>query len=634
MRKRTVAIALYYALHLLPAAVVVPVDWRYAFWAIPCILAATAVRWLWRTPSVGWRTFALLVNALMAFANILLMISLRLQGVGFNNQFFFHANWHTFLIGKDVLWPLFFGCCALWLLASIWPLLLPRDGPAGRPGNPRRQRRAALGLAAIGIAANAPVLSLGWFVVADMLALRQALLVPKPAWPRGEIVVPAERPNLVLIYAEALETTFSNTAVFGYDVTPRLTALARQGLRFTDMRQVSHTGWTTGALVAAQCAMPMAPEAHRDSLAERFAFDASLPGATCLGDVLAAAGYHTVFMGGAPLAFAGKGSFLAAHGFRERHGMATLKPKLANPDYASPWGLHDDSLLALAQQRLTELEAAAEPFVLALLTLDTHSPAGWPSASCGKPEAGDDAEFAVRCADRQIADFIETVRERHPNVAIALFSDHLVPFDNVLAQHLAGFEDDRRLRFALWGPGIGAAAVDKPGTHFDVAPTLLDLLGFQDWREHNLGASLLRFDSPWFRRERPYSLRIVHELPDLRLLPGDALTFDPDGPAIATEDVEMLATGAGLRLRDAVFAIALDGTGRAQAIGSFRKDANGLAKWAAGRAVIGVSSNGRFNRRALETPAAVAFFAGALGSPAFVAGALERPLAIAMPDAR
>ena len=636
MRKRLVVTASYYALHLLPAAVVVSADWPYAAWMTSCVLAATAVRWLWQMPKVVWRTLALLINALTALANILLMISLRLQGVGFNDQFFFHVDWHTLTVGMVVFWPLFFGCCALWLLTSAWPLLLPREGGAP-PGsrNPRRRLPVALGLAAVGIAANAPVLSLGWFVAADLMAWRQALLVPKPAWSaqRAQIEAPTELPNLIFIYAEALETTFSNPEVFGYDVTPRLAVLAEQGLRFTDMHQVSSTGWTTGALVAAQCALPMARQAHRESLTQRFTFDASMAGATCLGDVLAAAGYRTVFMGGAPLAFAGKGSFLAAHGFHERHGLTTLKPKLENPAYASPWGLHDDSLLALAEQRLTELDAAEEPFVLALLTLDTHSPAGWPSASCGKPEAEDDALFAVRCTDRLIANFIDTVRKDYADAFVALFSDHLIPFDNVLAQPLRAFQSDRRLRFVLWAPGIVPGTVEKPGTHFDVAPTLLDQLGFQGWTEHNLGASLLRLDSPWFRYERPYSLRIVHDLPDLRLLPGDTLTFDPDGPLIATEDMEMLATSTGLRLNDAVFAIALDGDGHAQAIGNFRQPhlSEAFSNWAADRAVIGVSSDERFNRGVLKAEATLAYFAGVLGGPEFVTGVLSRQITFAMP---
>ena len=626
MTKRIV-VATFYALHLLPVAVVLELDWRYAFWVLPCAVLATAARWLWQAPSVWRRATCLVVNAFVAFANVLLMISLRIQGVGFNKQFFYHVDWETLVVAESALAPLFFGCCAWWLLTSAWPLLLPRAADV-----PRRAGVAA-GVMVIGVALNAPVLSLGWFVVTDILAARQTLFVPKGARLEAAVQTPAERPNLVLIYAEALEETYSNPQVFGRDLTPRLNSLAARGLRFTNMRQVSYTGWTTGGMVAAQCGLPLGSNAHRDSLIDRFNFDASVPNAICFGDVLTAYGYEAVYMGGARLAFAGKGGFLAAHGFGERHGLATLKPKLPDPAYVNPWGLYDDSLFALAHERLSELVAGDAPFVLNLLTLDTHSPAGYPSASCGPPGPDAGAEFVVECSDRLLAAFIETIRRDHPDVLVALFSDHLVPFDNVTVQRLRQFEEQRRLRFAVWGPGVSARAVDRPGTHFDVAPTLFDLLGFADWTQHNLGASLLRFDSPWIGREHPYSLRVVYRPPPLRLLAGDPLTFDPGGPLIATDEVRMLATSRGLRLSAAVFTLALDDAGDAEAIGQFRHDDafGSLSKWAAGRTVVGVSAHAAFNRRVLAADATLAYFAGDLDTKEFVAGPLNARLTIAMP---
>ena len=68
-------------------------------------------------------------------------------------------------------------------------------------------------------------------------------------------------------------------------------------------------------------------------------------------------------------------------------------------------------------------------------------------------------------------------------------------------------------RFVAWGLDIRPGVIDRPGTHFDVMPTLMDFLGLSAWTEHYLGASLLRFDSPWFDHDSPLSLRVVHELP-------------------------------------------------------------------------------------------------------------------------
>lgn len=71
---------------------------------------------------------------------------------------------------------------------------------------------------------------------------------------------------------------------------------------------------------------------------------------------------------------------------------------------------------------------------------------------------------------------------------------------------------------ASWrGAPISALALLTAGTQFDVMPTLMDFLGLSAWTEHYLGASLLRFDSPWFNHDSPLSLRVVHELLTSRL---------------------------------------------------------------------------------------------------------------------
>ena len=600
MSKGALTAALYYGLYLVPAATAATFDVIWLFWSASGLAFATAVRWLCEGGGAARRLVALSLNAVSTFANVLLLISLYVQGVGFDDRFFFHANWETLVTASDAFAPLFFGCWAYWLLVSAWPCLLARNTTRTRPGT-----AITAGLVVAGLALSAPVLSLGWHVALRIVEARQVLLVPKAAPPSFAPLRIEEPRNLVLILAESMEATFGNPEVFGADLTPALNALAAQGLRFTNMHQVSHTGWTTGALVASQCAVAMGAEAHIESLADRLGFDARMPGAVCLGDLLSARGYRTVYMGGARLGFAGKGDFLATHGFDERHGLASLAPKLEDPGYRSGWGLHDDSLFALAHEKLAKLAADGAPFALVLLTLDTHSPSGYPSASCGPPDPDAGKRFVVSCSDRLIADFIAALRARLPEALVVLFSDHLIPFDSDLAEHLAAHADERRLRFAVWGSEIAPAEIDRPGTHFDVTPTLMDLLGFAAYEQHHLGASLLRFESPWFSRENPHALRVVHRLPDLVLQPDEDLIFEAEGPVITIGRARILATGRGLSLDDALFAIGFDERGRAADFRHFPGPPHAAAgfepfrRWAAGRPVVGISSHPAFNRRLL-----------------------------------
>ena len=646
--------ALHYALHMLPAVAVwlntdilsangagsgshllvatsLAPQWAiYLLWLASAALGATVMRWLWEDGGVLRRLVALGLSAFASLASVLLVISLIVQGTFFNAQFFFHAEWPTIVVASKALAPLFFGLWAYWLAVNASLCLLPRTQRV------RRKTATAAGLAALAATFNLPLLCFVWYAAAETVAKRQALLVPKPpladVYPTGTAAS-----DLVFIFAEALEDTLGESRIVGADMTPRLSALARQGLRFTNMQQVAHTGWTTGALIAAQCALPLGPSAHATSLLSPFHFDAGLPGARCLGDKLSAHGYRTVVMGGSPLAFGGLGTFLAQHGFAERHGPQALRPLLADPDYVSDWGLFDDSLFALALDKLAALQRADAPFALTVLTMDTHAPRGYASASCGTPAPDADKAFVVRCADRLIADLIATVRERHPSALVVLFSDHLVPFDSALWRPLAPYRKDRRLRFVAWGPDVAPGVVDRQGTHFDVAPTVLELLGIPGWEQHNLGASLLRHDSPWFKHPNADKLRFVFELPNLRLSGGTDVTFDPAGPTIEFGGLRLLATGPGLTFDDAVFALAWGPLPEAPDIGQFRGAGafGAFAAWAADRSVLGVSTQPEFNRELVEgPPAPAAFFAGRMGAPrpaSLVAGWLHTRHTVVLP---
>ena len=622
--------------HLLLVAAALPAWLAQGFWIVSAVVFATAVRWLWEDGGALRRTFALTLSLVATLASVLLMVSLLIQGTALNAQFFFHADWETVVVAADTLVGLFVALSAYWLVAGLWPCLLPRVA------RPRFGTSKALAIGVLAMTLNGPLLALVWYVAAETAVGHQTLLVPKPARavpvPAVGVAAPRRR-DLIFIFAESLEATYGNSQLLGSDLTPRLTALAKTGLHFTDMRQAPLAGWTTGALVASHCAFSIGPSAHGTTLLKPFSFDVRFARATCLGDVLAAHGYRTVFMGGARLAFAGKGRFLAAHGFAERYGLAALAPLLDDPGYVSGWGLHDDSLLALTLDKLTELARHEQPFALALLTLDTHAPENVASASCGTPGQDPSKEFAVRCADRLIADFIATVRQHFPDAVVVLFSDHLARFNSVMHARLHPFAAERRLRFVAWAPHHAPRTVARRGTHFDVGPTVLDLLGIAGQTERNLGASLLRRDSPWLAHPQRHALRIVHGLPELRLRDGDEITFDPDGPIIEVDGLRMLATGHGLGLNQAVFAIASDAQGRSDDIRHFlgAGAVQAFRTWARQRLVLGVSTHPAFNQQLLGTSSAMTLFVGMLdgaGEPAksmFLARALSARETVAVP---
>ena len=641
-RDVSASVCIYYALRLVAPgiALALTLEWAYAlFWMASDAVLATALRWLWHGGAAR-RIAALAVNSASAFANVLLALSLWLQGAGFNVQFFFHATAETLLWGYETLAPIFYACWCYWLLLSLWPFAL-RRGTA-----PNSRRLMAFG--GLGVALNAPLLSLAWHAIAFAVEQRDVLLVPKTADAPIHAEPLSSPRNLVLVVAEGMEATFGLPEVFGEDATPHLTALSKEGLRFANLRQVSHTAWTTAAMVAAQCALPVGAAGNFNTVVGGAGIEARVPGATCLGDVLQAHGYRTVYLGGASLAFGNKGEFLAEHGFDERYGRRRLRPMVRDASQTSPLGVRDDFLFAFALDKLSEL-AATPPFMrgtspsrspgegsfaLALLTLDTHGPYGFPSASCG-PNTGEGLLFAIRCADRMLAEFIGEVRRRHPDALVALLSDHLGNFNDL--RRAAPPPEERRLRFTVWGEGIEPAVINRRGTHFDITPTLLDLLGFTHWTELGLGASLLHFDSPWFSHERPERLRVVHELRGIRAHSGERIAFHAEGPTIEIDGTRILATHRGLRLREAVFAIAFDADGNAVQHRSFADaDEHALLRqverWADGRLLAGVSTHEGFNQ---QLPCGnigdVGFFTGRIGAHDFVCRPLGESAPVSVP---
>lgn len=296
--------------------------------------------------------------------------------------------------------------------------------------------------------------------------------------------------NLVYLYGEGIERSYMDESVFP-DVTPELRRLERRAVSFTGLRSVWGTGNTIAGMVASQCGIPLVTTGSlSNSMGGMPEF---LPGATCLGDVLAQDGYHLVYMGGASLSFAGKGKFYRSHGFHEVYGLDALSEKLPDPSYRSAWGLHDDSLLDMAYDRFEQLSEREGRFGLFLLTLDTHHPDGFATEDCRRdvPNAAEMPILsAVACADQLIAHFVDRIlaSKYASNTMVVIGSDHLA-LSNSAWKVLTRMQRSDLLM--VISPDVSTPAlVTTPGSTLDVAPTLLSMLGYHV-DGFGLGRSLL-----------------------------------------------------------------------------------------------------------------------------------------------
>lgn len=308
---------------------------------------------------------------------------------------------------------------------------------------------------------------------------------------RIDPTAPKKPRNLVILYLESLERTYMDESRFP-DLTPNLTALENRSVSFTDVGQMTGANFTVGGMVATQCGAPLILSGGENSMK----VSSFLSGATCLGDIFGHAGYTLSYFGGASTAFAGKGAFYRTHGYDEVTGLEELLPNLPEPGYRAEWGIQDDTLFEIANERFDRLTSETAPFVLSILTLDTHHPNGHAETNraCKGLTYGDGANpmlNSVLCADYLAGQFVERILQGPDaeDTVIAVMSDHLAMVNS--ATNLLEDGSRRNLLMLIDGAQTDASKrVDRPGTTLDIGPTLLSYLGF-DVPVMGLGVDLL-----------------------------------------------------------------------------------------------------------------------------------------------
>ncbi len=422
----------------------------------------------------------------MMAVQVLRVVSFRIQGQPFNESFFFHFSLDVLTQVGAAFLPLIVAGILASLVVGFWLYrVLSLERQLGS-----RWVVLGFGLSLVGVVAD-PDVRRGmdyWLQQKDLraLALKADKRLADPrlvelglqtkhlSTPYAPDLNDLRPKNLVFIYLESLEQAFFDERLFP-GLMPNLNALRAEGRNYVRVDQTQGAGFTIAGVVASQCGTPLLPigqSAHingNDWLSGGF-----LSRATCLGDILSANGYHQVFMGGASVEFAGKGPFLKAHGYNEAWGKADLGKRVSD-EAIEGWGLYDDALFALAAATFKQLSAQQQPFNLSVLTLDTHLPAR-PSPSCRRYQNRDDADLhAAHCTDQIVGGFIRQLKatDAWSDTVVVIFSDHLA-FPAV-TDHLLPRNYARQLTFTVINGGT-VGEVETPGTHMDVAPTVLSHL--------------------------------------------------------------------------------------------------------------------------------------------------------------
>lgn len=259
-----------------------------------------------------------------------------------------------------------------------------------------------------------------------------------------KITFPKKKRNLIYIYLESMEMTYSdedNGGAFPRDVIPELTDLARQNEDFSGGSKKLNGGqvlpgatYTMAAMFAQTTGLPLKVDLGENFTDERGSFNKMntqsefFSKVTGLGDILEDQGYKNVFMLGSNATFGGRKLYFSTHGDYELDDYKwAIREGLIPSDYYVFWGYEDQKLFSYAKDRLTELAAGDEPFNLTMLTVDTHFEDGYLCPICPSTFGENQYANVMACSSAQVAEFVKWIQQQdfYDNTTIVISGDHL-----------------------------------------------------------------------------------------------------------------------------------------------------------------------------------------------------------------
>lgn len=303
--------------------------------------------------------------------------------------------------------------------------------------------------------------------------------------PEGKVTFPEEKRNVIIIYMESMESTYSASSFGGaedVDYIPKLTQLATDNVQFSNTNQMGGayllpgTGWTTAALVSSSSGMGLMVPLDYNATTT---YNKFLPNVITLGDVLEEAGYNQVFMIGSDADFGGRSTYFRLHGNYTIYDYKTaIQEGLIPEDYYVWWGYEDSKLFEFAKDKLLQLASQDKPFNFTLLTADTHFVGGYLDPSCAEPY-DDQFKNVLLCSSNMVYNFVRWIQEQdfYENTTIVLTGDHPT-MDNVWITEYVPEDFNRTVYNAFINSAIEPVnEKNRLFSSYDMYPTILASMG-------------------------------------------------------------------------------------------------------------------------------------------------------------
>ena len=291
--------------------------------------------------------------------------------------------------------------------------------------------------------------------------------------------------NLIVIYSESLESTYSNKFFFEQDLIKEINnhKNLQSVLKYY---QVPGTGYSLHSLIASQCGVPLLNlgllrNIKHDNV-KRF-----LPNLTCLTDILHQKNYKNILITSDNSESGGYDAFANTHKYDEiidLDRLAKLGYKTSRRAwhfYKKNWygGIHDNILYKALLDTIKKNYGKGHKFFISAHTLDLHSPKGYPNPECLKEILSKenkntfDYKDSVKCSSKYLSEFIDEFKKlKLKNTSLVIMGDHLFMGD-------IGVPKNKRHIYNSFLTEENLVFQRELINVFDFFPTLINLTGLK-----------------------------------------------------------------------------------------------------------------------------------------------------------
>ena len=314
-----------------------------------------------------------------------------------------------------------------------------------------------------------------------------------------KITFPAKKRNLIILYVESLETTYTSKEKGGNyqeDLIKEISQLAEENLNFSHQNLLggSHVvagcGWTTGGIVASSSALPLTVPLTTPRFSDETDF---LPGAYSLGDVLKKEGYQQEYLIGSDALFGGRKFYFDKHGSYRIFDLDEARRQKKIPeDYRVFWGYEDEKLFDFAKEEITRLSKEETPFNFTMLTVDTHHPYGYKDSHY-QDQYPERLSNIIRANSQKIGAFIEWLKQQpfYEDTTVLIVGDHTSMAAEYIHKTYDKSYERTVMNVFIHAQKTTAYNKNRCFTHFDLYPTILHAMGAEiEGNRLGLGVSL------------------------------------------------------------------------------------------------------------------------------------------------